>query len=119
MSRVSFSDQQLINELKSGREHLLSGASPLLSELQKRLGSTIRNIFILRWIPEQGEDLYDILVDGVIVVHIEMRRGIQATVDTSQVRPVEEYLKARKHLTRRERRKLDLALQLAAAEKAD
>jgi hypothetical protein len=118
MTRKSRIDQQLVNELKNGREELLSGMSlqALLSALSRRLPSVTRNIYIVDWIPEQGEDLYDVLVDGVAVVHLEIPRGRQDTEDMFEMWPVREYIKRRKGMTKTDRRKLHLAIQLAAAE---
>jgi hypothetical protein len=115
---VTLSDERMINELKKGRETLLAdtSASALLSVLRRRLQSATGNMYVLDWIPEQFDDLYDVLVDGVSVVHIEISRG-SATEDVFQMWPVEEYLgMVRKVLTKPARRKLELALQLAKAE---
>jgi hypothetical protein len=68
--------------------------------------------YILRWIPEQGEDLYDVLVDGATVAHIEIPRHIPAQETVFESWPVEEYRRTRGTVTKPERRKLELALQL-------
>ena len=118
MTHVSLSDQQMIKELKQGREQLLSGTSSrtLLHALRRRLQSITRDIYILSCIPEQSEDLYDVLVDGVIVVHVEIPRGRQSAEEAFQIWPVEEYV--RKKLERPKRRMLELALRLSVAERA-
>lgn len=114
MTRRHRSEKQLINELKTGREQLLSGGSSLLlSVLRRRLQSVTRNIFIVRWIPEQGEDLFDVLVDGVTVAHVELPRVKGGSDEVFETWPVEEY---RRQLTRSDRRKLELAVQLAGTE---
>lgn len=116
MTRHSLSDEQLIDELEKGREALLSGtlSRTLLAELRRQLRTISRNIYVLKWIPEQREDLYDILIDGVTVVHLEINRSEQQTEKMFQTWPVEAYIKARRELTKPERRKLDLAVRLAA-----
>ena len=79
--------------------------------LRQHLLSITRNLYILRWIPEQAEDLYDILVDGVTVVHIELPRDPGSTEIVFEKRSVKEY--ARRGMTKPNRRKLELALELA------
>jgi len=115
MTRQSLSDQQMIDDLKSGRERLLSEPSlqPLLSALRRGLQSITRNIYVFRWIPEQGEDLYDVLVDGTVVVHVEVPRDAsQIGTAAFQEWAVEEYLKVQT-LAKHDRRKLELARSLA------
>lgn len=115
MIRRESSDEQMIDELKTSRERLLSDASlqSLLTALRRGLQSTTRNVYIFRWIPEQAEDLYGVLADGATVVHIEIPRHAQDREAVFESWPVEEYLKGRKTLTKQERHKLELALRLA------
>jgi thiamine pyrophosphate-dependent acetolactate synthase large subunit-like protein len=85
----------------------------LLSLLRQRLQSITRNIYIVRYIPEQTEELYDILVDGVTVVHIELPRDVSSREIVFEKSGLKEYLEARIHITKPNRRKLELALELA------
>lgn len=107
------SEKQMIQELEAGREHLLSApaARRLLSLLRHDLQSITRNVYIVRHIPEQYEDLYDILVDGVTVVHVERPRDVSSTEIVFEKSGIKEYLKARR--TKPDRRKLELAIELA------
>jgi len=77
MARQSLSDKRMIEELNKGREHLVSQASSsrLLSALRRRLQSITRNIYVFDQIPEQCDEIYYLLVDGRIVVHIEIPRN--------------------------------------------
>lgn len=120
MTRRSRSDQQIIEELQRGREALLSDDSlrSLKSVLWCLLKSITPNLFILRWIPEQGEDLYDVLVDGTTVVHVEIPRAIDDGQKTFRSCTVEEYIHEQVDMTRSERRKLDVARELAASNRA-
>jgi hypothetical protein len=115
VTRLSLSDKQMISELERGREQLLSEPSSrsLLSNLRRKLQSISRNIYVFHWIPEQTEDLYDVLVDGVTVVHIEIPRGERGKEVVFEKWGIQEYLSARKQLTKPDRRKLELALRLA------
>lgn len=103
----------MIRELEAGREHLLSvpAARRLLSLLRHRLLSISRNVYIVRHIPEQYEDLYDILVDGVTVVHVELPRDVSSTEIVFEKSGIKEYLKAGR--TKSDRRRLELAIELA------
>ena len=117
MIRQRLSDKQMMRELELGREHLLSAPAlqRLLSFLRRRLQSITRNVYILSWTPEQAEDLYDILVDGTTVVHIEIPRDVSSSEGNIvfEKRDVREYLSSQRRLTKPYRRKLELALQLA------
>jgi hypothetical protein len=107
------SEKQMIGELEAGREHLLSApeARRLLSVFRQRLLSITRNVYIVRHITEQYEDLYDILVDGTTVVQIELPRDASSTEIVFEKSSVKEY--ARRGMTKPHRRKLELALELA------
>lgn len=109
------SEKQMIEELEAGREYLLSApaARRLISLLRQRLQSITRNVYIVGYIPEQTEELYDILVDGTTVVHIELPRDEASTEIVFEKYGVKEYLEVRRKMTKPNRRKLELALELA------
>ena len=113
MPRQSLTDKRMIGELEKGREQLLSDPSSrkLLSSLRRKLQSITRNIYVVHWISEQTGDLYDVLVDGSIVVHIEVPRDARTDEIVFEKFGMEEYLNRR--LTKPNRRKLELALKLA------
>jgi hypothetical protein len=111
--RQSLTDKRMIGELERGREQLLSDPSShkLLSSLRRKMQTVTRNIYVVRWIPEQTEDLYDVLVDGTSVVHIEVQRDARADEVVFEKFGIEGYLNRR--LTKPDRRKFELALRLA------
>ncbi|GFE88610.1 hypothetical protein GCM10011488_35640 [Steroidobacter agaridevorans] len=115
MNEHTLTDRKMIDELEKSREQLLSASSSegLLRVLRRKLQSITPNVYVLRWIPEQGEDLYDVLVDGATVAHIEIPRRNPDQETVFETWPVEEYRRTRKILTTPERRKLQLALHLA------
>jgi hypothetical protein len=106
-------EQALVTELESGRARLLAGETSgvLLQAIRRRLQTITTSIYVLRWIPEQGEDLFDVLVDGTSVAHVEVPRG-EERESVFEVLDVEAY-RSRTPLTKNERRKLEVALQLA------
>jgi hypothetical protein len=114
LKRLSTWDRKAIEELKERRERLFSEPTTqrLLSEVRARLRSGTE-VYIIRHIPEQSEDLYDVLVDGVTVVHVEIPRDAQNAATVSETRSVGEYLKSKPQLGKRERRKLELFLRLS------
>ncbi|WP_338827398.1 hypothetical protein [Bradyrhizobium sp. 27S5] len=115
MTRQSLSDKRMISELEAGRKWLLSepSASTLLQNLRRGLQSITRNIYVFHSIPEQYEVLYDVLVDGKIVVHIELPRDTHSDEVVFEKLGIEEYLNTRKHIGKMDRRRLTLALELA------
>ena len=115
MTPRRLSEKRMIEELEAGREHLLTAptARRLLSLLRHQLLSISRNLYIVRHIPEQYEELYDILVDGVTVVHIELPRDTSSTGVIFEKSGIREYLQTSRHMSKPNRRKLELALELA------
>jgi hypothetical protein len=105
----------MIDELEQGRKQLLSASASegLIRILRRKLESITRNVYVVRWIPEQGEDLYHVLVDGATVAHVEIPRRSPDREPLFVTWPVEEYRRASKAFTKPERRKLELALELA------
>lgn len=116
MNDRSLTDDQITQELQRGREALLSdkASRSLLSVLRLLLQSITPNLYILRWIPEQGEDLYDVLVDGQKVAHVEISRTGSEHHNAFRTWTVEEYIRTQPEMTKLERRRLELARELAA-----
>ncbi|WP_143274616.1 hypothetical protein [Bradyrhizobium canariense] len=115
MTRQRLSDKRMICELEAGQEWLLSAPASrrLLSLIRSRLQSITRNVYIVRHITEQTEDLYDILVDGSMVVQIEVPRDVSGAEILFEKSDVKEYLGSHRQLTKPDRRKLELAIELA------
>lgn len=116
MAQQTLAEQALIAELEGERARLLADESArgLLQVIRRRLRTTTNNLYLVRCIPEQRENLYDVLVDGASVAHIEIRRGeVQETV--FELSSVEAYQRRAMSLTKTDRRKLEVALQLARA----
>jgi hypothetical protein len=113
MKTNRISEQQLIDQLERGRDHLASATAEsraLVEVIHRNLATTTTNLYVLSHIPEQGEDLYEILVDGTSVVKIEIPRG-EDTETSFEETTVEAY--AAPGRSRTARRKLETALQLA------
>jgi len=75
------------------------------------------NVYVVRWVVEQGEDLYDVLVDGKTVVHVQIPRASNNEQISFQTWPVADHLRIRKDLPRPDRRRFELALKLAAEQR--
>jgi hypothetical protein len=117
MTGRSLADERIVEELERARKQLLSDEPPsaLLTVLRRRLNTTTENLYILTWIPEQREDLYDVLVDGVNVVHLGIPRGSPVSESLFDIWSLRDYRMARKHATKPERRKLEVAIRLATS----
>jgi hypothetical protein len=109
--------KKMVEELEQGRARLLSDPSSrqLLLALRHGLQSITRNIYIFQSIPEQLEDLYDVLVDATTVVHIGLPRDSLGGGVILEKWSVEEYRNSRKSLSKSTRRRLEAALELAQA----
>ncbi|WP_443190059.1 hypothetical protein [Pseudomonas indica] len=82
----------------------------MLPILRDRIG-LINSAFVLNWTPEQAEDLYTIVVNGVDVVWLEILRESGELVDfkATGVKEYERLIRSRQH-----RIKLAVALDLAS-----
>jgi hypothetical protein len=114
MTITRISEQQLVDELERGSAHLLADAPGrvLVEIVRRKLQTATSNLFIVHWIPEQEEDLYDVLVDGTSIVHVEIPRG-EDRETVCEVSSIEQYAKLPR--TKPDRRKLEAAIQLARA----
>jgi hypothetical protein len=114
MTITRISEQRLVDELERGRAHLLADArgQVLVEIVRRKLQTSTSNLFIVRWTPEQAEDLYDVLVDGASIVHLEIPRG-EDHETVCEVSSVEAY--GKQTLTKPDRRKLEAALKLTRA----
>ncbi|MBI3560570.1 MAG: hypothetical protein HY080_02485 [Gammaproteobacteria bacterium] len=110
----------LNDELLQSKEKFLSGenSAELLSALRAKFPDMTDDVFIIGWIPEQGEDIYTVLVNGNKVVEVEISRISPAENPVSfVVLTVQEYLKKNPALSKSTRRKLDGAIQLSQKHK--
>ncbi len=111
----SLTEQYFREELSKSWDGLREQGNELLPILQDRLG-LIDSAFVMNWTPEQGEDLYTIIVNGVDVVCLEVLRDIGELVafETTSVKHYERSLCSRQH-----RIKLAVALDLARGLKSN
>ena len=110
-------DERIMNELRQGREWLLSEearAQDILMHLRRKIRSLTRNIYFLDSIPEQYEDLYDFLIDADTVVRIEIPRDPRNGAVVFEKWSTKDY---RRHLSGRKRHRFLLALKLAIPER--
>jgi hypothetical protein len=111
----SDAEKALEQELEKTRVTLLTGAGPrgLLRALQSLFPDLSDNVYIIAHVPEQCEDIYDVLVDATTVVHVEIpRAGISQDVVVEEI-SMKRYWEF--HSTRRSlaKRRVDAALLLA------
>jgi hypothetical protein len=120
LTKLTLTDERMLNQLTGGREALLSDASsrPLLSALYAGLQRSTRNLFIISWTPEQVEDLYDVLVDGRTIGRIEVSRDAERRVVAFDQWPVDQYMR-KQRLDKLTRRKLLMALELARSPESE
>ncbi|RUT46783.1 hypothetical protein EJP82_11180 [Paenibacillus anaericanus] len=103
------------------REQLIiSNQSLFKSEEKRRLVEVIKNSFpemktayIVNWIPEQGEDIYKILINDSLIADIELDRYNNEIEPIVESKDVPQYLHG---LSKQNRIKLAVALDLAKQE---
>jgi hypothetical protein len=107
--------EALDQQLEESRVRLLSGNGPpaLLTTLRSVFPDLSDNVYIIEWLPEQGEDIYDVLVDATTVVHVEVPRpGVVQRVVIDQM-SLERYREIHSSLSKLDRRRLDAILRLS------
>ncbi|WP_059173291.1 hypothetical protein [Bacillus sp. FJAT-27445] len=93
------------------------------SEEERRLLEVIKSscpemitAYILHWIPEQGEDIYKILINDSIIAVIELDRNNFELEPKVETLTISQYLKG---LSKQNRIKLAVALDLAKQDLKD
>ncbi|WP_106766551.1 hypothetical protein [Paenibacillus faecalis] len=109
---------KLEQELKE--QLIKSNQSLFKSEEKRRLLEVIRSSFsemkatyIVNWIPEQGEDIYKILINDNIIAEIELDRYSDEVEPIVEFEDVPHYLQG---LSKHNQIKLAVALDLAKQE---
>jgi hypothetical protein len=106
----SKTEDDLRAQLQASHESLFNdpGRRRLLTALRSKCPE-LRTAYVLNWTPEQGEDLYCVLVDGAVVVDVELDRmnvDVEPIIATT---PLAKYIKG---LRGADRIKLAVALDL-------
>ncbi|THF82776.1 hypothetical protein E6C55_06500 [Cohnella fermenti] len=84
------------------------GKIQLLSAI-KKFNPNLRTAYVLNWIPEQEEDIYTILIDGELVLRVEITRHDAQSEPLVSSQPINEY---KKGLSKMNQIKLAVALDL-------
>jgi hypothetical protein len=108
---------ELEQRLERERVELLAGKGPpmLLEALRDQLPELADSVYIIANLPEQYEDIYDVLIGGTTVVHVEIPRpGIPQSMVVSQS-TLDRYREMHASQSKSGRRRLDAALRLVHA----
>src|SRR5262245_33929307 len=100
-------------ELLRSMELLLSGRTSLtLLKVLRAHWPWLKRAFVIYWIPDQGEDLYWVLVDSEQVAVVEVPRFVG--IDPSKISVKKESVRSLRQgrLPVESRRRLDAALEL-------
>ncbi len=105
--------EELINSKKS----LFKGKSnnKLFDVLQVNFPK-LKTAYTISWIPEQGEDLYKILIDDSIIVDIEINRVNREAIPIVKTISISEYSKG---LSKISKIRLAVAMDLAQKDLKD
>jgi hypothetical protein len=102
------------------RQRLLQGSADLLADKCKDvLGLALRHFFpglkrafVMHWIPEQGEDIYWVLVSSTEIAEIEIPRAAYAESNPSSLRIMALDVYQKKRHSRDVRQKLEIGVEL-------
>jgi hypothetical protein len=70
-------------------------------------------MYIVDYIPEQYEEIYEVLVDGKTVVSVELSRKIVDAPAVLESWSLDDYMKRKGRLSKLARRRLNFAMELA------
>lgn len=102
----------LRRELENSSRQLFGGENAkLLLALRSKLPDLL-SAYVVDWIPEQGEDIYTVIVGQDLVAVVEIDRLSAAREPLVDVYTLEEYRKEHASLSQERRRKLAVALEL-------
>jgi len=101
-------------ELLAGQRFFLEDrrGRVLFSRIQAKFPKS-KTVILLNWVPEQGEDLYDILIDDEAVLKVEVPHSLSHSVELNF-----KYIQLKNYmlgLSRSSQIKLAVALDLARA----
>jgi hypothetical protein len=122
MKKLSRTDKEMIGSLRAGRAHLLFDPSrqELLSTIQKELNTISSNMYIVDHVPEQLEEIYEVLVDGTTIASVELPRKSVGGSIVFKSCTLDDYLKRTKgRLSKLHRRRLNFAIELANEHRED
>ncbi len=109
----SISQTQLKSELLESMESLFAGnTNKLLLETLHAKFPSLSFALIINWIPEQGEDIYWVLLSNEEIAVLEVPRLIGAKVGDVIVVSMSRHEYAKRNLSLESRRKFEAALEL-------
>ena len=88
----------------------LNESKSLLHKALESIGYNVNNAYVLRWIPEQLEDIYVVLIDGSFLVNVEIDKYEKFKPPIFERIELKEYLHG---LSRRNQVQLLVAQELA------
>ena len=94
----------------------LNSHESLLGNILRKNGYITQNSFVLNWTPEQGEDLYTVLINGEYIIYTEIVRESQEMLSPIKKANLKDYLKG---LKKRDQLKFFVAQDLAKKNKLD
>ena len=107
----SKTEQEIRDQLIISKQVLFNGQERRrLLELLKNKYPKMRTAYIVHWIPEQGEDIYDVLVDDNIIAKIELDRHNDKVEPIVESKSILQYVQG---LSKLNQIKIAIALDLA------
>lgn len=104
-------EQELREQLIKSKHSLFNGEEKRrLFEVIRSLFPEIKTAYIVQWIPEQGEDIYKILINDSVIAEIELDRYDVEVEPNVEYKDISQYLHG---LSKQKRIKLAVALDLA------
>lgn len=104
-------EKEYIKELKKSHYALFYNKSNLrLLNVIKSICPEVKTAYVIDWTPDQGEDIYEVLIDTNIIAWIELDKFDFNSAPIFEKAPLIDHLKK---LKKRKKTKLLVALDLA------
>ncbi len=106
-------DEAMQQELALASEGLVRGdRNPKLAAALRERFPSLTHAHVIYWIPEQGEEIFLVLVDGHTMVTVEVNREPDGGMGIVEICSLAEYRRQHPRLARGERDRLHAALEL-------
>ena len=110
---MKFHDTDIERLLLQSSSNLLKGPlTPLRVALLEKFGP-MEKAFIVDWIPEQGEDIYTIVINRDAIIVLEISRH-EPTALEFEIKTVRAYFAENPRIGKDTRRKIEAAVRLFA-----
>ena len=103
----------ILHNLENSRDGLfMRNENPKLLVALKSRFPQLQRAYVIDWIPEQGEDVFTLLVENELIAIVDIAKGSYNAAAVIRVVPLAEYLRTHRRMSKARRQKLDVAIEM-------